>query len=490
MDRLNPFRSFKSPLAKILQLEDRRMRQVQSALITPIDRVRQISLTWFSTIRARLYCAFGFTAVLTIVCSLVAIAAFLRIGSTTYEIVSSSLPATVISLRLAEEASSLVSSAPRLMTETDEKTRAEIAERIETQAKTLAQGIDHLKALGIANTNDFNVTRIALLERLSALSQIVSYRITISNERNALASSIRPAHEALLDSLAPAIDDANFDLMTKDKQAGLDSTLNATLESLRRLLEIQSESNLLAGLLTEASLVSDSNKLEPLRDLIAAAKRKIEINLSQIGKSAQKQKLATLYKQLADIGADDGVVELRAFELDRQRDAQVAFKAAQTEAIKLKNTVDALVGRQGEDAQKQALSAKQEIRSGQMLLIVLMLVATIGAALIAWLYVGRNIAHRLGHLSNAMRRIADGDLDVYVEDNRDDEIADMARALRFFREATADAVAARNNEIEQARTSEFSAAFGRDRYAGISERSSDYRPYTGSCGRDNGSIRT
>ena len=340
------------------------------------------------------------------------------------------------------------------MAATDEKIRAAIAEKIETQAKTLAQGIDRLKALGIANTNDFNATRIALLERLGALSQTVGYRITVSKERGALASSIRPAHEALLDSLAPAIDDANFDLMTKSKQAGLDSALNVTLESLRRLLEIQSESNLLAGLLTEASLVNDSNKLEPLRDLIAAAKRKIEINLNQIGELAQKQKLTTLYKQLADIGADDGVVELRAYELDRQRDAQVAFKAALSEASKLRNTVDTLVGQQGEVAQRQALSAKQEIRTGRMFLIALMLAGIIGAALIAWLYVGRNIAHRLGLLSNAMRRIADGDLDVYIEDNRGDEIADMARALRFFRQATADAIAARQNEIEQARTSE------------------------------------
>jgi methyl-accepting chemotaxis protein len=430
------------------------MRRVQSSLMTLTNRIRQSSLGWFSTIRVRLYFAFGFAAALTIACSLIAYIEFLAIGSTTNEIVSSSLPATVVSLRLSEEASSLVSSAPRLMTAADDKTRAEIAERIEKQANNLAQGINRLKALGIANTSDFDVTRMALLERLNTLNQVVTFRITISNERHALASSIRPAHEALLDSLAPAIDDANFDLMTKSKQAGLDSALDATLESLRRLLETQSESNLLAGLLTEASLVNDSNKLEPLRDLIAAAKRKIEINLSQIGDPAQKEKLTALYKQLADIGADDGIVELRSYELNRQHDAQVAFKAAQTEAIKLKNTVDALVGQQGQDVQKKSLHAEQEIRAGQMLLIVLAFAATIGAALIAWLYVGRNIARRLGLLSEAMRRIADGDLNVYVQDHRRDEIADMARALQFFRQATADAAAARKKEIEQTQSLE------------------------------------
>ena len=45
--------------------------------------------------------------------------------------------------------------------------------------------------------------------------------------------------------------------------------IETRLEYLRRLLETKSEkSNLLAGLLTEASLVNDANRLEPLRDLI------------------------------------------------------------------------------------------------------------------------------------------------------------------------------------------------------------------------------
>jgi methyl-accepting chemotaxis protein len=53
-----------------------------------------------------------------------------------------------------------------------------------------------------------------------------------------------------------------------------------------------------------------------------------------------------------------------------------------------------------------------------------------------------------------MRRIADGDYNVQVQDNRHDEIADMARALQFFRQSTADAAAGRQKEIEQARALE------------------------------------
>jgi methyl-accepting chemotaxis protein len=112
------------------------------------------------------------------------------------------------------------------------------------------------------------------------------------------------------------------------------------------------------------------------------------------------------------------------------------------------------VNEQGEIAQQHALEAAQQIRIGETLLIVLAVLAIIGAVLIAWLYVGRNIAQRLGQLSDAMRRIADGDLSVHIQDGRHDEIAEMTRALLVFRQATADAATGRQKEIEQTRTLE------------------------------------
>jgi methyl-accepting chemotaxis protein len=416
-----------------------------------VNRVGARGAGWFSTIRARLYCAFGFAAALTIIGSFTALYEFTAIGAITSEILSYSFPATVVSLRLAEEASSLVSSAPRLMTAVDDKTRLDTANGVGRQAKSLEEGITRLRELGIGTADEIDTTRKALVQRLDALNQAVKDRIIISNERRYMASSVRKAHEDLLIGLAPAIDDANFDLMMRSKTAAVDPTLSSDLESLRRLLETESEANLLAGLLTEASLVTEATRLEPLRDLIGSAKRKIETNLIAIADPVQKKNLTALYNQLGTIGGDDGIIQLRSFEINRQRDAQQAFAAAQADAAKLKKAVDVLVDQQGRNASENALYAGQRIRAGETLLIVLAFVALIGAALIAWLYVGRNIARRLALLSDAMRRIADGDLTVHVQDDRRDEIADMARALQFFRQATADAAAAREKETTQAK---------------------------------------
>jgi methyl-accepting chemotaxis protein len=411
------------------------------------------SAGWISTIKGRLYLAFGFAASLTIIGASVAFYEFTVIGLTTNEIVSRSLPATTVSLRLAEQASSLVSSGPRLMGASTDAIRAEIMDNIGEQEKNLEHGIARLKKLGIAKADEIEASRKALSERLHALDGTISNRVIMSNERSYLASSVRAAHEALLLGLAPAIDDANFDLMMGAKQEGA-AALDTRLEYLRRLLETESEANLLAGLLTEASLVTDPRRLEPLRDLIDSAQRKITKDLNAITDHAQQQKLTALYKQLGSIGADDGIIAARAYELSQQQEAQVAFNAAQAEATKLKDAVDALVEDQSRIAQEISAYASGQIRSGQLILTVLSIAAVIGAALVAWLYVGRNVARRLGFLSDAMRRIADGDLTVEIQDNRGDEIADMGRALVFFRQATADAATARRKESDQTRTLE------------------------------------
>src|SRR3974390_1517119 len=80
---------------------------------------------WLSTIRGRLYLAFGLAAALTIVGTFVAFYEFTVIGMTTNEIVSRSLPTTTVSLRLAEQTSSLVSSGPRLMAAATDKARSD-----------------------------------------------------------------------------------------------------------------------------------------------------------------------------------------------------------------------------------------------------------------------------------------------------------------------------------------------------------------------------
>jgi methyl-accepting chemotaxis protein len=411
-------------------------------------------LSRLNTIRSRLYLAFGLAAGMTVVGSLFALYASANISATMTEIVTRSMPATVESLRLAEEASTLVASAPRLMTASDENRRDEIARDIAAQSQILSERIGRLQQLDAGQNDEIEVARAAMVERLDALNQAVTERIKITAQRRALALSVRKVHEQILEAITPAIDDANFDLMTRNQAAGGNATLNQSIEALRRLLEIQSGTNLLSGLLIESSMVTDVASLAPMRDPIASAQRSIEGNLKALPQTEQTKKIADLYQKLATVAGSNGIVTQRTNELNREQDAKQVYAAATAEAARLRQAVEGSIERQGQFAQTLSGRAISQIRVGRILLIILSIAALAAAVLIAWLYVGRSIVGRLTLLSGAMRRIADGESDVPVPVGGQDEIAGMAKALLVFRQAIAEVSVARQREADRAEDSE------------------------------------
>ena len=439
--------------------KDRRVGAGQYKLGFAILRGRPGSFAIMRTIRARLYLAFGAAAGMTVIGSLFALFAFTTIGATLSEIVFRSMPATVESMRLSQDTSDLVAFAPRLMAAEDESHRAEIASEIAAQSRNLKVRIDRLRALNasqsaeIADTLDRSMARAAMDERLNALSQAVADRIQISTQRRTLALAVRKAHENLLEAITPAIDDANFDLMTKSRNDR--TTLNRSIDLLRRLLELQADANLLVGLLIEASMVTDITNLPPLRDSIAAAERHIDDNLRELPQSDQRDKISALCGKLASLSGDNGIVVVRANELKGEHDAQQVFAAALTQATRLRTAVERLTQRQGTFAEMLSARAISQIKLGRIILILLSIVALTSAGLIAKFYVGRSIVGRLTLLSGAMRRIAAGEANVAVPVGGHDEIGGMAEALLVFRRAIEDLTAARrseNNRAQQAET--------------------------------------
>jgi diguanylate cyclase (GGDEF)-like protein len=88
-------------------------------------------------------------------------------------------------------------------------------------------------------------------------------------------------------------------------------------------------------------------------------------------------------------------------------------------------------------------------------LVVLALVVTVTMGLFSWLYVGRRLVARIMRLSEAARRLSQGDLSVIVRDQRRDELGVLARTMHLFRDAMAakaeqaEELASRNVEIDR-----------------------------------------
>ena len=247
--------------------------------------------------------------------------------------------------------------------------------------------------------------------------------------------------------------------MTRGQASESNTALNQSIDALRRLLKIQADGNLLAGLLIESSMVTDIVSLPPIRDPIAAAERNIETNLKALPQTEQRHKIAGLYKKLAAVAGKNGIIIQRTNELNREQDARQVYVAALAEAARLRNAVEGLIERQGQSHTALSVAPITQISVGRILLIVLSIAALAAAGLIAWLYVGRSIVGRLTVLSSAMQRIAGGEANVPVPVTGHDEIAGMAAAFscsakpsrKSPRRGRGDAIRAEDAEVRRQR---------------------------------------
>ena len=231
-----------------------------SRLVASLSSARGVT-----TIRARLYFAFGCAAAMTIVCSLIALYAFTAIGGTATEIASRIMPATVHSLRLSEEASRLIASAPKLMAVEDGRGHATLIGDVTQQGENLTKRINSLQQFGEANIGELKAAQSMMLGRLNSLDAAVSDRLFMSAWRQNMAGAATRAHEQFVEGITPIVGYVNLDLMARSETSS-GVALALSIEILRRLLEIQSDANLLAGALSEASTVTEASRLQPLRD--------------------------------------------------------------------------------------------------------------------------------------------------------------------------------------------------------------------------------
>jgi signal transduction histidine kinase/HAMP domain-containing protein len=112
-------------------------------------------------------------------------------------------------------------------------------------------------------------------------------------------------------------------------------------------------------------------------------------------------------------------------------------------AKRLSSSVNKVVAAAKLQMSAAARSAFVTQRVETVALAVIAAASLVSSVLIVWLYVGRNIVSRLTRLSSAMSAIAAGRLEVAVDDQGDDEIGAMGRAVAVFRRNAIEADALR-----------------------------------------------
>ncbi|WP_119167386.1 methyl-accepting chemotaxis protein [Algihabitans albus] len=282
-------------------------------------------------------------------------------------------------------------------------------------------------------------------------------RRLIAARMESISADMLAVQNETLRLLTPLVDEASFNVLLGSEQAtgnasrAVSALMSDGVGELRGLLELRAELSGLTNVLLQASTAAQGDALTPLNERFHLIRQRIERVISEFPEDLDEGVLLDRVTLLADFGEGaSGVFPARVAELQSQAEAQVALAAARAAAAALDSEVALLVRNAQEDVAAGAETIATAVTQGQIWLMMIAGASIAVAVLIAWLYVGRGLLHRLNLLSADMQRIADGDLTTEVQVAGSDELTEMGQALASLRSDLAGAEDERlRNEAER-----------------------------------------
>ncbi len=413
-------------------------------------------------IKARLYGTFALIACLTALNGGVSYLSLTETEAGVRHLGGDVLPAVVASLELAEVTATLRAEAPGLARV---ETAADLTARTAAVGALLTQQQEKLRLLSAALPGDPAVARIATLgaesdAQIKRLADLGAQQIAVQEHLAKITADTMFDFEDFNDYLRPLIETTEMDLKRTvrsvsdagAKTADLAQKLStADLPTLRRLLDIQSNTNLAIGMLTAAASVPRGSGFDTLQPRYNWAELRINDAVGSYPDASDKERLVKLTGAILARGQGAaGVFETRFRQWQladtvTEAEAQLAASSAA-----LGQTVADLVAAQRGVAAATATATGAQATLSLTLQLAISAAMIVAIFLLAWLYVGRSVMRRLQNLAEAMRQIAGGALETAIPTRGTDEVAAMSRALMVFRDTARDAATARQRiEVER-----------------------------------------
>ena len=214
-------------------------------------------------------------------------------------------------------------------------------------------------------------------------------------------------------------------------------------------LELSRQAERLASVAPQ--IVSDKTQVQQMRtdrrlrkELAQLDKLLAEVRMAQPDRTslsdiessigAIRRNLAQLQEMVA-LHAREGGPEGRYADVDPAAWVEQFLRNNSEASERLAEAVNRFISEERAAIDKAGEDVAAAQRRGTAVLVGAVVLSLVGSALIAWLYVGRNIVARLAALNASMLAIAGGNLDAPLPtDSGKDEIGRMADALRTFRD--------------------------------------------------------
>ena len=385
----------------------------------------------------------------TLMASVVALAAFFRIGTLQEEINTEHVPALTRAVRIEQLATRLAGTAPRIVAVAQSRALAAGAEAgpdggelsMANLMEDAARLIELSAGLGDSeSTAPLQTFSADLASNLRDVQTSVDTSTSMQQSLDELQLESVERVRELNEIIGPPLDDQYFFMATGLRELD-DSPASilvrgspAAIARFRALSTLQSGGNFAAGLLSEVVVQDDPGLVTTLEERFQAVTAGARRAMESLGADTPRG-LGRALDRIRELGeGEDGAFSMRQRYLTELTNQQAYLTRNRSITDSLGSAVTTLTLGLEVDATEATEESESALNLGRSLLLALNVLALTFTVLILWLFVGRFLIVRLTNLSAAMRRMAGGDLKTKVEVRGADEVGEMAQALEVFRQ--------------------------------------------------------
>ena len=419
-------------------------------------------------IASRLFASFAVVAALSIAAGVIGWVVLRNVDTAQTTIVDEAMPAIAEGRIIAETSTQIAAHGALLATAESQAERQAQADILRSTTDLLSARLDALEGYGFPEqeVDELRGVVSALAVNLDLQDEIVAARIGMSA---VLAASVSRTLEAAgeLSALSETLTSnaasgatvviSNLYELAEDtaRQSAMldafDRLVEADLFLLERMFELRMRASEQGLLLNQLGRARDTGEIEWIEERYSRNLRILERRVALIDDPIRREQAETLVAALSS----DGPPGTRGLFDQRRRtlhlDAALAALADDSRALtdQMNEGVAAVVSRSQLIATDASEAADSAVEFGGLTVLLQIVLFIAIAVAIAWLYVHRNIVHRLTSLHRVMQSLAAGRLDVAVPTGGRDELSDMADTVRVFRDQ---AVVKQQLEEERERT--------------------------------------
>ena len=380
---------------------------------------------------------------LIIAISLITIFVLDHIRAIQYNISEKSMPEMQAAFTVAQQTATLVAAAPQLATATSIEQFEDVVVSVGSQEEAFEAGLSIMLEKQGENerTRRIKEDGAGIIRDIEQIKVLVRERFDLRQHTARLKEELRSVHDKLMAILINEIDNQMFYTITG--YWSLDSKpvprsehfSESEFQAYRHLVELREAATVTTQLLATAFTVSDAALLQPLQEEFDATVGLASRSLDSLSKHPVHRELSESFLDLLSIGRREGNgFDLHARELAVEDELALLLHDSQALGVDIVAMVESIVGEYSVAALEMAERATDITKTSSTLLLVINLISISGAILIGWLFVERRLIRRLNTVSQQIKRIAGGNLEVPIEVSGNDEIGELAKALEVFRQ--------------------------------------------------------